>query len=185
MMKSLIKPIIAKGPTRRMVSTLIASSLLLASGQSFAEVFTIQVKVTVVEKTCDIYGPAPGAPVSVVFPDLIINQIDGGSYGETPINYNINCEDAADNPAIKIQFTGVDAMSVPNSTFKVAGKLKTTDNNLAIQINANGQQLKLNNWFPFRYASKPALTAVAVPSDVGGIRGGEFSASATLSVEYQ
>lgn len=173
----------SKNPIRKAIVGLVAGGCLLASGQSLAEVFTIQVKVTVVEKTCDIYGPSEGQPVQVTFPDLIINQIDGISYGRTQINYNIKCEDAADNPAIKIQFTGTDASS-SNTNFAV-GMLKTTENDLAIKILNGSQQLKLNDWLPFRYNSKPTLYAVAVPSDTGGIKGGEFTASGTLSVEYQ
>ncbi|MEQ4623862.1 MULTISPECIES: fimbrial protein [Providencia] len=172
-----------KNPIRNAIVGLVAGGCLLASGQSLAEVFTIQVKVTVVEKTCDIYGASEGQPVQVTFPDMIINQIDGISYGRTQINYNIKCEDAADNPAIKIQFTGTDASS-SNTGFAV-GMLKTTENDLAIKILNGSQQLKLNDWLPFRYNSKPTLYAVAVPSDTGGINGGEFTASGTLSVEYQ
>ncbi|MGM0939176.1 MAG: fimbrial protein [Pseudomonadota bacterium] len=175
-----------KPPMTLWVKKLIASSLLLVSTYSLAETFTIQVKVTVVEKTCDVYGAnGKNAPISITFPDLIIQNIDGIAYGETPILYNLDCEDAATNPALKIQFTGTDAQSVPNSTFNTAGKLKTSDNNLAIKINANGKQLKLNNWFPFNYNTKPTLTAIPVSSGAGGIRGGEFTATSTLNVEYQ
>ncbi|MEQ4691233.1 fimbrial protein [Providencia manganoxydans] len=175
-----------KNPIRNAIVGLVAGGCLLASGQSLAEVFTIQVKVTVVEKTCDIYGNGgKNDPITVTFPDLVIRNIDGVAYGATPIEYQLNCEDAADNPALKIQFIGADAQAVPNSTFKEAGKLKTTDNNLAIKITANGQQLKLRDWFPFNYKTKPTLMAVPVPSDAGGIRGGEFTATGTLSVEYQ
>ncbi|EDU60700.1 fimbrial protein [Providencia stuartii ATCC 25827] len=185
-MRATVARIKVKSPIKSLFKSMFASGLLLVSAQSIAEVFTIQVKVTVVEKTCDIYGDGgKNAPITVTFPDLVIRNIDGIAYGATPIEYQLDCEDAADNPALKIQFTGTDAQSVPNSTFKVAGKLRTTDNNLAIKINANGQQLKLNDWFPFNYKTKPQLTAVPVPSDEGGIRGGEFTASGTLSVEYQ
>ncbi|MDW7587914.1 fimbrial protein [Providencia manganoxydans] len=166
---------------RHAIAGLTAGGCLFASGQSVAEVFTIQVKVTVVEKTCEIYGPREGQPVQVIFPDMIINQIDGISYGRTQINYNIKCEE--DNPAIKIQFTGTDARNT-NTSF-AAGMLKTTENDMAIKILNGSQQLKLNDWLPFRYNSKPTLYAVAVPSNTGGISGGEFTASATLSVEYQ
>lgn len=167
---------------RHAIAGLIAGGCLFASGQSVAGEFAILVKVTVVEKTCDIYGASIGLPVQVTFPDMIINQIDGISYGRTPINYNISCDD--DNPAIEIQFTGQDARDT-NSNFD-KGMLKTTENNMAIKILNGSQQLKLNDsWLSFRYNSKPTLYAVAVPSDIGGISGGEFEASATLSVRYQ
>ncbi|MBG5919579.1 fimbrial protein [Providencia vermicola] len=185
-MNSITKKIVGYRPVKSLLTAMISGGLLLVSGQSSAEVFTIQVKVTVVEKTCDIYGNGgKNGPITVTFPDLVIRNIDGIAYGATPIEYQLDCEDAADNPALKIQFIGVDAQAVPNSTFKEAGKLKTTDNNLAIKITANGQQLKLRDWFPFNYKTKPTLMAVPVPSDAGGIRGGEFTATGTLSVEYQ
>lgn len=185
-MNSITKKIVGYRPVKSLLTAMISGGLFLVSGQSSAEVFTIQLKVTVVEKTCDIYGNGgKNAPITVTFPDLIIRNIDGISYGETEIPYSLDCEDSANNPALKIQFTGTDAQAVPNSTFKVAGKLRTTDNNLAVKINADGQQLKLNDWFPFNYKTKPKLTAVPVPSNEGGIRGGEFMATSILSVEYQ
>lgn len=182
-----MRAMVTKLKVKSLFKSMFVSGLLLVSAQSIADVFTIQVKVTVVEKTCDIYGNSgKNTPITVTFPDLIIRQI-GGQYGKTEIPYFLECEDVTDNPALKIKFIGTDAQSVPNSSFKEAGLLKTTDNNLAIKIvdDRNGAQVKLNTWFPFRYNSKPKLMAIPFPSDAGGIRGGEFIATGTLSVEYQ
>lgn len=166
-----------KNPIRKVISGLIAGSCLLVSGLSFAEVFTIQVKVTVVEKTCDVYGNGgEGQPISVDFGDMIIKQIDGIKY-ETEIPYTLKCEDA--DPKLKLKFSGSGAPF--DSTL-----LGTRGDNLGIKFRVNKTKtLALNEWHNFKLSSKPTLTAIPVPSDIGGIRGGDFAASGTLNVEYQ
>lgn len=55
-MNSITKKIVGYRPVKSLLTAMISGGLLLVSGQSSAEIFTIEVKMTVVEKTCDIYG---------------------------------------------------------------------------------------------------------------------------------
>lgn len=56
-----------------LATSLLMSSLMLCSAATLAETYTLTVKVTVVEKTCDIYGPdGIGQPINVAMGDLII-----------------------------------------------------------------------------------------------------------------
>ncbi|MCW2255616.1 type 1 fimbria pilin [Providencia alcalifaciens] len=159
---------------------LILSSLALFSELGFAETYTLTVKVTVVEKTCDVYGNGgPGQPISVDMGDIIIKNIDGQNYAKTDIPYTIDCEDSADNPALKLKFDGSQMTNQP------ANVLKTKENNMGLRLLADGTNLNLATWHNFNYVNKPALSVVPVSSGTGGINDGVFTASATLSVEYQ
>lgn len=159
---------------------LFLSSFVLFSGFGWAETFTLTVKVTVVEKTCDIYGNGgPGQPISVDMGDIIIKNIDGQSYAKTDIPYTLDCEDSADNSALKLKFDGT------QMTGQVANVLKTSENNMGLRLLADGINLNLATWHNFNYASKPVLSVVPVSSGTGGVNDGAFTASATLSVEYQ
>lgn len=159
---------------------LIMGSYLLASTQSLADVFNIQVKVTVVAKTCDIYGNGGfGQPISVDMGDIIIKNIDGQSYAKTDIPYTLDCEDSAENPALKLKFDGT---RMPT---QAANVLKTSENNIGLRLLADGTNLNLATWRDFNYNTKPTLSVVPVASGTGGVNDGVFTAYATLSVEYQ
>ncbi|MEY0589103.1 fimbrial protein [Providencia manganoxydans] len=158
----------------------IMGSSLLVSSQSLADVFNIQVKVTVVAKTCDIYGNGgSGQPISVDMGDIIIKKIDGQSYAKTDIPYTLDCEDAAENPALKLKFDGT---HMPDQEANV---LKTNEKNIGLRLLADGINLNLATWRNFNYNKKPILSVVPVASGTGGINDGIFTAYATLSVEYQ
>ncbi|MGJ3355918.1 fimbrial protein [Providencia sp. Je.9.19] len=159
---------------------LLLSNLIMFSGLGLAATYTLTVKVTVVEKTCDIYGNGgSGQPISVDMGDIIIKNIDGQSYAKTDIPYTLNCEDSADNPALKLKFDG------PRMTGQAANVLKTSENNMGLRLLADGTNLNLATWRNFNYATKPLLSVVPVSSGTGGVSDGVFTASATLSVEYQ
>lgn len=63
--------------------------------------------------------------------------------------------------------------------------LSTTKSDLAISLIVNGQQQDINSWIYFSYPIKPVLQAVLIKRTDVQITAGDFSASATLSVEYQ
>ena len=165
---------------QKIVVGLITGSCLLTSAQSLADVFNIQVKVTIVAKTCDIYGNGGlGQPISVDMGDIIIKKIDGQSYAKTDIPYTLVCEDAAENPALKLRFDG-DRMPA-----QAANVLETTEKNIGLRLLADGTNLNLATWRNFNYNTKPILSVVPVASGTGGVNDGIFTANVTLSVEYQ
>ncbi|QZY66670.1 fimbrial protein (plasmid) [Providencia rettgeri] len=152
---------------------------MLFSTVALAETYTLTVKVTVVEKTCDVYGPEGiSQPITVNMGDLIIKNIDGVSYGKTDIQYQLQCEDATDNPALKLKFDG------PRMSGQAANVLSTSDPNLGLKLMADNSNLNLGTWRNFNYDPKPTLSVIPI-SNGQGINDGEMTASATLSVEYQ
>lgn len=168
-------------PPKVLVTSLLMSNLMLFSAATLAETYTLTVKVTVVEKTCDIYGDGGiGQPITVDMGDLIIKNImKEGDYGKTEILYTLDCEDAASNPALKLKFDG------PRMSGQAANVLSTSDPNLGLRLMAGNSNLNLATWRDFNYKTKPALSVIPVSSGSGGINDGQMTASATLSVEYQ
>lgn len=166
-------------PLHALATVLLLGSAGTFSGAVLAQTYNLTVKVTVVEKTCDIYGNGgPNQPISVDFGDMIIKNINGTNY-ETEIPYTLNCADAASNPALKLKFDGT------RMTGQAANVLKTSDSNLGLRLKAGGSNLNLGTWRNFNYATKPVLTATPISSGTGGINDGQLTATATLSVEYQ
>lgn len=165
-----------------LVTSLLVSNLILFSSAALAETYTLTVKVTVVEKTCDIYGEyGPGQPITVDMGNLIIKNISKvEDYGKTEIRYTLDCEDAASNPALKLKFEG------PRMDKQAANVLATTsDPNLGLRLMAGNNDLNLGTWLEFNYKTKPTLSVIPVGSGDGGINDGPMTASATLSVEYR
>lgn len=166
-------------PPKALAKGLLMSSLVLFSGVALAETYTLTVKVTVVEKTCDVYGSGgPNQPINVDFGDMVIKNVNGTNY-ETEIPYTLDCEDAASNPALKLKFDGT------RMTGQAANVLTTSDKNLGLRLKVGGSNLNLGAWRNFNYATKPALTATPIGSGTGGINDGQMTATGTLSVEYQ
>lgn len=164
---------------KALAKSLLLGNLMLFSTAALAETYTLTVKVTVVEKTCDIYGAdGIGQPITVNMGDLIIKDIDGISYGKTDIEYFLQCDDALSNPALKLKFDG------PRMTGEAANVLSTSDPNLGLRLMADNSNLNLGVWRNFNYNTKPTLSVI--PKGGGeGINDGQMTASATLSVEYQ
>lgn len=167
-------------PRKALATSMLLSSLMLFSSVAFAETYTLTVKVTVVEKTCNVYGNGgPGQPISVDMGDIIIKHIDGIDYAKTDIPYTLDCEDAADNPALKLKFDGVQMAG------QAANVLKTSEHNMGLRLLAAGSNLNLATWYNFNHNSPPSLSVVPISSGTGGVDDGVFTASAVLSVEYQ
>lgn len=167
-------------PSKALVTSLLMSNLMLFSTVALAETYTLTIKVTVVEKTCDLYGPdGIGQPINVAMGDLIIKNIDGVSYGKTDIQYQLQCDDGDQNPALKLKFDG------QQMNGQAANVLSTSDPNLGLRLMANNTNLNLGTWRNFNYSQPLALSVIPKGSNSGGINDGQMTASATLSVEYQ
>ncbi len=162
-------------PSRRLAQGLIVCGLFSFCAVGLAETYTLTVKVTVVEKTCDINN---NQPIAVNFPELmVIKNIDGVAY-ETDIPYTLQCDDSSDNPGLKFKFSGT------GSAFN-ANLLETSESNLGLRLKQGGSNWNLNTWTTFNYNAAPRLSAVPVARGSGGIDAGDFTATGVLSVEYQ
>ncbi|WP_433587152.1 fimbrial protein [Providencia alcalifaciens] len=152
------------------ISILIWSSL----SQAGQDILNFNVKIIIETKTCDINN---NQPISVDFGDgLVINSLDGVSYGKTTIPYTLQCENTVNNPLLRMKFMG-SASSNPNY-------LATSQDNLGVRLMIGDSDWPLNAWVGFNLDSPPTLWGVPIALG-GGIDAGEFMASGTLSVEYQ
>lgn len=117
-------------------------------------------------------------PIEVEFGnDLSIPNVDGVNYKQN-INYNLECVDASSAVALKVLIVGTGA-SFDSSV------LQTTQENLGVKILSNDQPYGINTWLNFSSDSQPILTAVPIKSIDGSLSAGEFTAGATMTVDYQ
>lgn len=120
----------------------------------------------------------------VEFGNVTISKIDGSNYAQ-PINYSLNCGSrAADGLKLQIQGTA--------TTINGESVLKTSVNGLGLQLKATSGGTLLtpgtSSWLNFQCKTTtcgPALQATPVKASGTTLAAGEFSASATLVVEYQ
>ncbi|OKP49506.1 exotoxin [Serratia marcescens] len=135
----------------------------------------LNVSVTVIAPLpCVING---SKPIDVDFgPDVMITRLDGNHY-RTPIDYTLTCNELAKN-AMRLQIAGA-----------VAGfdsqLLQTDVNGLGIALLFDGVRLAPNTWQNFNYSALPTLEAVPMKQASATLRTGDFSAAATLRVDYQ
>ncbi|MGP0843280.1 fimbrial protein [Serratia sp. CY83965] len=108
--------------------------------------------------------------------DVMTTRIDG-SYKKQPVVYSLECKNAPNN-AMKLQIQGTGA----GFDSEV---LQTNKDGLGVALLRNGSRQPINSWINFTYPTKPTLEAVPVKQAGATLRGGEFSAGATMKVEYQ
>ncbi|WPN65644.1 fimbrial protein [Pseudomonas sp. P9_35] len=133
---------------------------------------TINVTVTVIAPTCVIND---GRVIEVDFGNNVMTtRVDGSNYMKT-VNYTLNCDSGQGN-AMKMQIQGAAADK---------NLLSTNKSGLAIAFLKNGEPVPMNTWFNFSRLNKPILQAVPVKSGSQVLTGGEFSAAATMMVDYQ
>lgn len=167
-------------PHRLMHGVITAVSLLFYS-EVLAGTYALALKVRVMENTCVIND---NKAIDVVLSDamdgdvLTISRIDGIAYGKTAIPYTLQCYNAAENPKLKLKFTGTPAGF--NSAY-----MGTSEGNLGLRFMAGENSWAFDTWMPFNYDSAPLLWVIPVASGSGGIDAGTFTASGTLSVEYE
>lgn len=148
--------------------------ILLMSASSFANM-PVNIRGTViVPPPCTINN---NQTISVDFGDEVMTtRIDGVNYRQA-INYTLNCD---------IQKSNNLKMSLQGSTANFnSGLLRTDKNGLGIALYRGAQPLNINTWFNYTYPSKPELYAVLVKQSGVNLTGGEFTASATLLIDYQ
>ncbi|WP_375056774.1 fimbrial protein [Zobellella sp. DQSA1] len=135
---------------------------------------SVTVRVTVVAPPpCVINGDRP---IEVDFGEVITTRVDGRRYLQW-VNYNLECTDSASNTL---------RMRIEGSGASFDGEvLQTNVADLGILLISNGLRLPLNQWQDFTYPNKPGLMAVPVKRPGAALAGGNFSAGATLVVDYQ
>nr|ELR5230009.1 fimbrial protein [Providencia rettgeri] len=136
----------------------------------------IQIRVTVYgEPECTLGG---ATTTSVDFGDIHQARIDG-TYGRSPINYNLVCNGLYKN-ALKMTLRWTDR--------QINGESSVTTNltNLGIAIYRDGTRLSNGATLNFNYGNSPALYAVPVkPTGVNLTSGGDFTGNLTMVLDYQ
>ncbi|BEL77371.1 MULTISPECIES: fimbrial protein [Serratia] len=149
--------------------------LLCAAALPAQPAATLNVSVTVLAPLpCVVNG---SKPIDVDFgPDVMTTRIDGNNY-RTPIDYTLTCNEPANN-AMRLQIVGA-----------VAGfdsrLLQTDVDGLGIALLRDGVRLAPNTWQNFTFPTLPKLEAVPMKQAAATLRTGDFSAAATLRVDYQ
>lgn len=108
--------------------------------------------------------------------EVMTTRIDGVNYKQA-ISYTLDCDIQKSNN-LKMSIQGGPA------SFN-AGLLSSNKTDLAIALYQGTQQLTLNTWFNYTYPNQPVLYAVPVKRSGATLTGGEFTASATLLIDYQ
>ncbi|HIF6626334.1 putative minor fimbrial subunit StfE [Acinetobacter baumannii] len=154
---------------------LLAGVLLCGAALPAQPAATLNVSVTVLAPLpCVVNG---SKPIDVDFgPDVMTTRLDGNHY-RTAIDYTLTCNGPAKN-AMRLQIAGA-----------VAGfdnKLLQTDvNGLGIALLRDGVRFSPNTWQNFTFPTLPKLEAVPMKQAAATLRTGDFSAAATLRVDYQ
>lgn len=157
-------------------AALVACGVLMAlpPGAMGSNMATVTVKVTVVAPPPCVIND--DRPIDVAFGDVMTTRVDGDNY-KMPVNYTLSCTDAPSN-AMKLQVKGTGA------AFD-ATVLQTNKTGLGIELRQGDSKLAVNDWLNFTYPNKPELWAVPVKQTGATLTGGEFSAGATMAVDYQ
>ncbi|CAI1968274.1 fimbrial protein [Serratia fonticola] len=153
------------------LAALLAALPLLAWAEPSA---TVTVKVTVVAPPPCVIND--DRPIDVEFGDVMTTRVDGDNY-KMPVNYTLSCTGGTTN-AMKLQVKGTGA------AFD-ATVLQTNQTGLGIELRQGDSKLAVNDWLNFTYPNKPELWAVPVKQRGATLTGGEFSAGATMAVDYQ
>lgn len=123
-----------------------------------------------------------GQDVDVDFGDhVMIKKIDGVAYDQQEVRYNLVCNTSDSNydPQLQMTFQGTGA------SFG-SGLLATDRSGLGIQFKTASNNLSLSVPLKFNYAEgPPKIYAVLTKDPSTQLTGGAFSATATLSVDYQ
>ena len=141
---------------------------------------TVTVKGNVTQPPCEING---GAAIDVLFGnDVMTTRIDGISYQKKAVKYSVSCEgDMSAASALEIVIKG-------SSASFDSGLLKTNITGLGIQFLNGADKLPLNTGaakFDYLTNLPPTIYAVLARDPSVILSGGEFSATATMYVNYQ
>lgn len=160
--------------TRRRCAGCSLAVLLTALPIMAKAVTTVTVKVTVVTPPSCIINDEK--PIEVDFGEVMTTRVDGSNY-RLPVTYTLNCKDVRSN-ALKLQVQGTGAAF--DGTV-----LQTNKAGLGIELQQGDTKLPLNGWLNFTYPNQPELWAVPVKQRGATLTGGEFTAGATMKVDYQ
>lgn len=116
----------------------------------------------------------------VHFGDVLLTRIDGNNY-KRPVPLSLACTNLSKND-LRMTLQG-DA-----TTFSSNGALKTSNDKLGVVFYVNNTRQAINQPFAINYTALPTLEVAPVKDTAASYLdtdGGDFSAFATLKVDYQ
>lgn len=120
-----------------------------------------------------------GDDIEIQFIDVIIDNIDGVNYRKD-VPYQITCDPDITDDAWVMTLTWTDTQTSYNDA-----AIQTDVTGLGIELQQNGQPFKLNTPLNVTPANLPKLKAAPVKASDATLTDGNFSAYATLQVDYQ
>jgi type 1 fimbria pilin len=118
-----------------------------------------------------------GMPIRARFGDVQIEHING-SYKTIPIEFVLKCNPTTTANELRMQLVGVHAFD--GLSLAIPGY-----SDVAIAITKDGRQWPITEWSNFDLRWQPVLKAVLVKRYGRKIKPGEFTASATMVVDYR
>lgn len=117
--------------------------------------------------------------IDVFFGNISIKDVNGKDHGQT-IPYSVDCHGASDDSSLNLVVTGT-AESFDDAA------VATTAVGLGLQIQANGQSMKLNKPLSTTVGGLQTLTLTAIPvkDPMKTLTEQPFTAIATLTAQYQ
>lgn len=123
-------------------------------------------------------------PIRVSFGEVAVGKVDGTAYRKN-IPFAITCDRNTNYPwDVKLTFggtlagTGFDNATLSTRTPKNTGKF-------GIQIQVNGKPQPLNRPFSIRISAPPVISAVPVKLSNAKLVADDFTASGTLTIDFQ
>lgn len=127
----------------------------------------------IVPPPCTING---SKPIEVDFKQVETTKVNGVNYRE-PVPYTLSCTEAT-STALRVQVKGTGAGFDANA-------LQTSVADLGIVLQNNTTNLAVNSWLNFNSNNPPKLFAAPVKKKDVVLKGGGFTAAATMQVDYQ
>lgn len=164
----------------RYLLPLIAIFSCASSTAAFADygenTATVTVNVTIVTSPCEINN---NQQIDIDFGSSIAVTDVAAGLVQRNIDYTLDCSSADQSKTLVMKITG------PGATFNT-DELQTNIPQLGIGFTADGSEYALNTPLPFASAdTKPALVAKLMQQDNARLPTGNFTAGATMTVEYQ
>lgn len=124
-------------------------------------------------------------PIQVPFGKVGVRKLDGEAFKQD-IPYQIKCEGDEGQPwNVTLMFSGTLAGAGFDNSTLVTAAGADNEGKLGIQIQKNGIPLELNQPFLINASEPPALSATPVKRPGVELVGGDFTATGTLTIDFQ
>lgn len=146
--------------------------------------------VQVMGLTANLYGNLIVTPPECIlnnhqqeivhFGDILLTRIDGNEYKRS-VPLRLTCTNLAKN-TLKLTLQG------DGTSFNSNGALKTSNNKLGVVFYVNSTRQAINQPVNVNYTALPMIEAAPIKNTTASFNntdGGDFSALATLRVDYQ